>query len=415
MANAQAGSGVWFGPSDSRNVGVRVPAGTQSNQAGEIYAITVAESKVAPFAPMNIVSDSKYVVDGLTMHLPQWERVGWIGVQNADLFREAVASLRARSAPTTLRWVKGHSRNQGNDGADRLAKHGAAQPRPFLPLSLPPSRRFLQDGASLPALTQSLAYKGIRQSAKRHHRKRTAEVLHEVQLSLAEVTGNTYQDATVWLALRKEPIQRKVRDFYWKALHGALRVGPFWENIPGYEHRAVCRQCGCVESVEHILAECDAPGQGALWRLTRGALAKRRIYLPEMTAGLALGAHLLVYRDDRGSQRAGATRLARIMVTETTYLVWVLRCQRVVGWADEPDKVHTEREVANRWLAAMNRRLKMDALLTQARQCGKKALKKQLVLETWRGVLSDEDTLPEDWLSCSGVLVGTPPVLNEPG
>ncbi|KAI0356448.1 hypothetical protein OH77DRAFT_1477486, partial [Trametes cingulata] len=56
-AQAQAGSGIWFGHADPRNEGVRVPADEQSNQAAEIYAVTLAEAKVAPFAPLNVVSD----------------------------------------------------------------------------------------------------------------------------------------------------------------------------------------------------------------------------------------------------------------------------------------------------------------------------------------------------------------------
>ncbi|KAI0349339.1 ribonuclease H-like protein [Trametes cingulata] len=414
-ASAQAGSGVWFGCNDSRNQGVRVPTSTQSNQGGEIYAVTVAESKVPPFAPLHIVSDSKYVVDGLTLHLPKWEEAGWIGVKNADLFREAVAALRARSALTTFRWVKGHSRNEGNEEADRLAKQGAEQPRPYQPYSLPPNKRFLKDGASLRELTQSLAYKGIRATAVKHPRRSTMNNVLEVQRSVAAIVGVTHLEASIWAMLRRNPLQRKVRDFYWKALHGALRVGTFWENIPGYENRAVCNHCATTESVQHILTACTAPGQSLLWRLTRSALTKRNVHLPNMTMGLALGAHLLAFTDESGRQRAGVSRLARILVTETVYLIWALRCQRVVGWTDEPDRVHSTRELVNRWTATMNRRLRMDILSTNTKICGKKALSKELVLRTWRGTLTNEDTLPEDWVSCPRVLVGIPPGVEEPG
>ncbi|EIW64007.1 uncharacterized protein TRAVEDRAFT_109655, partial [Trametes versicolor FP-101664 SS1] len=57
MSNACAGSGVWFGEHDARNEGVRVPHREQSNQAAEMYAVTVAHMKIAPFAPMHVVSD----------------------------------------------------------------------------------------------------------------------------------------------------------------------------------------------------------------------------------------------------------------------------------------------------------------------------------------------------------------------
>ncbi|KAL1945539.1 hypothetical protein VTO73DRAFT_2390 [Trametes versicolor] len=126
MADARAGCGVWFGDGDARNEGVRLPFEEQSNQAAEIYAVTLAHRKTEPYVALHIVSDSKYVVDGLTLHLPNWERNGWIGVANASLFQEAAASLRMRSAPTTFRWVKGHTGVRGNEEADRLA--GKAPP-----------------------------------------------------------------------------------------------------------------------------------------------------------------------------------------------------------------------------------------------------------------------------------------------
>ncbi|EIW62624.1 RNase H, partial [Trametes versicolor FP-101664 SS1] len=56
-ASARAGSGAWFGPNDARNEGARVPYDEQTNQAAEIYAVVLAESKVPPFAPLHIVTD----------------------------------------------------------------------------------------------------------------------------------------------------------------------------------------------------------------------------------------------------------------------------------------------------------------------------------------------------------------------
>ncbi|KAI0684023.1 hypothetical protein C8T65DRAFT_781194 [Cerioporus squamosus] len=55
---AVAGSGVFFGPSDSRNLALRVPGELQSNQIAEIYAVSAAVAAVPPFAPLHIVSDS---------------------------------------------------------------------------------------------------------------------------------------------------------------------------------------------------------------------------------------------------------------------------------------------------------------------------------------------------------------------
>ncbi|KAI0355196.1 RnaseH-domain-containing protein [Trametes cingulata] len=407
-ADAAAGSGIWFGPGDARNEGARVPANAQSNQAAEVYAASLAGMKVPPFAPLHIVSDSKYLVDGLTLHLPKWERRGWIRVANPELFQDVVARLRARSAPTTLRWVKGHSRDLGNEAADELAKVGAALPQQYRPCALPPQQRYLVNGASLAHLTQKLAYQGIRESVKTPTRRASREGVREVCSALKMVAGLSYTEHAVWSLLRKDPVQRKVRDFLWKAIHDAYRVGKYWENIPGYEDRELCAYCGETESMNHILAECRAPGQETIWRLARALLRIRRISLPEVTGGLAKGSHLFAARRVGGEADNAGTRLARIVLTESAHCIWRMRCERVIGWIDEPERVHSTVEIENVWLASINKRLSMDIATSNKRTCGNRAVKPQTVLATWRGLLDREQDLPDDWLSCPGVLVGKP-------
>jgi ribonuclease HI len=54
--------------------------------------------------------------------------------------------------------------------------------------------------------------------------------------------------------------------------------------------------------------------------------------------------------------------------------------------------------------------LKRDWILTDKVKFGTLALKKQLVLNTWSGLLKDEDSLPDDWTKIEGVLVGIWPM-----
>ncbi|EIW54964.1 uncharacterized protein TRAVEDRAFT_130543 [Trametes versicolor FP-101664 SS1] len=382
-----------------------------------MYAVTLAHLKTPPFAPLHIVSDSKYVVDGLTKHLPAWERRGWIGVANAEVIQEAVALLRTRSAPTTLRWVKGHANELGNEEADKLAKNGAEAPRPFRPVSLPPKDGYVKTGASLAHLTQSLAYKGIRERKKRVQHKSTVQMVEDTLVEMERATGDAHAVASLWNALQKDPIERKVRDFIWKALHDAHRVGKFWLNITGYEDRGMCRHCDCAESLEHILTQCEAPGQRIAWDLARQLLLKKRVILPEVKMGMVTGCQLWNVKNDKDELRTGATRLIRIVISETAYLVWKLRCERVIEWAEEHPRVHASEEIASRWMAALNKRLDIDCALTNKRIAGRKALAPYTVEATWGGVLHNEAQLPTDWTSKTGVLVGklTPTTQRDEG
>ncbi|KAI0699831.1 ribonuclease H-like domain-containing protein [Cytidiella melzeri] len=88
-ANARAGAGVWYGTGDPRNLAIRVPRATQTNQAGEVLAIQRVAALTPPSRPLHIISDSRYAIDGLTTHLQKWRDWEWTGVDNADFFQSA--------------------------------------------------------------------------------------------------------------------------------------------------------------------------------------------------------------------------------------------------------------------------------------------------------------------------------------
>jgi len=60
---------------------------------GEICAIITAAEKVPRYQPMQIVTNSKYAIDGLTTHLEEWENKGWTEVKNAIFFKKATYLL----------------------------------------------------------------------------------------------------------------------------------------------------------------------------------------------------------------------------------------------------------------------------------------------------------------------------------
>ena len=95
---------VWFDDTNPRNRAMRIPGDPQLNQVGEIAAIIAALEVV----PIKILTDSKYIIKGLTTHLESWENDGWIRIKNTGLFRKAAHLMRYRSARTTMKWVKGH-------------------------------------------------------------------------------------------------------------------------------------------------------------------------------------------------------------------------------------------------------------------------------------------------------------------
>jgi len=92
--NTHCSSRVWFASDNPQNKAIRVPRRNQSNQVGELAMIIATILAVPPFCPLAITTNSKYSINGLTTYLQVWEDRGWIGTQNAQLFRAAAYRLR---------------------------------------------------------------------------------------------------------------------------------------------------------------------------------------------------------------------------------------------------------------------------------------------------------------------------------
>jgi ribonuclease HI len=116
--NAHCGSGIWINDGHPNNKAIKIPGRKQSNQIAEVAAILIALQQTAPYIPITFIADSRYAIEGLTKHLPDWENRGWINVENSKYLRATVYQLRRRSAQTSFIWVKGHTGHNGNEQAD---------------------------------------------------------------------------------------------------------------------------------------------------------------------------------------------------------------------------------------------------------------------------------------------------------
>jgi hypothetical protein len=93
------------------------------------------------------------------------------------------------------------------------------------------------------------------------------------------------------------------------------------------------------------------------------------------------------------------------------HLMWNLRHGRFIVALD---RIQSTSGIHNQWLKVINAALTRDCLLTDRIKFGPLAHKKQLVLNTWIGLLIDEESLPENWTH-EGVLVGIRPITDRHG
>lgn len=102
---------------------------TTNNRMELMAAIMALEALKRP-CKVELHTDSKYVMQGITEWMRGWKARGWLTadkkpVKNADLWQRLDAA-RVRH-DVKWRWVKGHAGHELNERADQLANRGVAE------------------------------------------------------------------------------------------------------------------------------------------------------------------------------------------------------------------------------------------------------------------------------------------------
>ncbi len=99
---------------------------TTNNQMELMAAISALEALERP-STLTLVTDSSYVMDGLTKWIFGWKKNGWKTaakkpVKNVELWKQLDAANQRHDV--TWEWVKGHAGHPENERADELARAG---------------------------------------------------------------------------------------------------------------------------------------------------------------------------------------------------------------------------------------------------------------------------------------------------
>jgi ribonuclease HI len=100
-----------------------------TNNRMELRAVLEALDGLPEGAGVEVVSDSRYVVDALSRWIHGWRRKGWLTAQGKPVLnRDLIEALDARSRALLVRygWVRGHDGHAVNEIVDALAQ-GAAR------------------------------------------------------------------------------------------------------------------------------------------------------------------------------------------------------------------------------------------------------------------------------------------------
>ena len=98
-----------------------------TNNRMEMMAVIKALEALKRRSKVELYTDSKYVMQGITEWLSGWKAKGWKTaskkpVKNVDLWQEIDAAVQKHDV--SFHWVKGHAGHPENERADELARRG---------------------------------------------------------------------------------------------------------------------------------------------------------------------------------------------------------------------------------------------------------------------------------------------------
>jgi len=103
-----------------------------TNNRMELLAAISALNALKSACEVDLYTDSKYVMDGISKWIFGWKKNGWKNaakkpVSNQDLWQEL--DTLAAQHEVSWQWIKGHAGHEENERADELARRGVPTTR----------------------------------------------------------------------------------------------------------------------------------------------------------------------------------------------------------------------------------------------------------------------------------------------
>ncbi|KAF9018853.1 hypothetical protein BDZ89DRAFT_891217, partial [Hymenopellis radicata] len=386
---ADEGVGMWLKTRDRRNADITPPEG----YTDEIPLAALAVQRAIEITPdevdLTFLIRSKRVQRALTTELNKNESEGWKNQKPAQriLLQWVVAQLRARKGDTVFR-VENSTRHPGMKGAMELAKKAADKHTRGLPAEPAPraeKSNALLTGVRLRGLTQKEAYEELKKKMKVQERRATEGNMERIKYALKDMNGQAPSREKIWRSVRGTNTSKKTQIFRWRAIHEAHATGDFFTRMENLGHLAMCPECGSLETLEHILLECEIGSHEVVWSTAKSLWERTGEKWPKIEYGtlLGCGAARPVKGKGTSEEKDGLNRLFQKLLSEGAFLLWKLRNKRRIENEDDEDLHQGQREVRNKYIDALKMAATTDFAMTNKGKFGKQAIPKKLVLNTW--------------------------------
>ena len=327
--NSNCGAGIVVPRKPELTHSLHVKGQPPTNIRGELAAVVSILNKIPFNQPIRIHTDCQYVIDFAVSNIEKSEDKGYFNEDNVDILKRLAYLLKIRSAVTDFAKVKAHDTDKINEAADKLAKEGL-NPSTQSQLDLTVPKEWQLSGSKLSTLTYNEIYKRVMKPVLEFEYTNAREWLDLIGEHIFDRTDGWPRDNMIWDSLRRDPIRRETGDFLWKIIHNKVKCGTFFLKYQGWEDKANCIKCGEIEDIEHILEGCiGRPWVNEIWEHALDRFDPKRhddVAIPEVYETKLiniLSANILKKSSTRGRRWV-------IIITETAYTIWLLRCREVI-------------------------------------------------------------------------------------
>ena len=153
------------------------------------------------------------------------------------------------------------------------------------------------------------------------------------------INNHPVAESKIWEDMQCPVLRQWTQQFLFKSMHNTYMIGNKWMHIQHHENRAYCNICHSIESMKHILLNCNSVAQCYIWGKAKTLWPQGLETWPNITISMILGIGSIQppqgpqnEDDTRAPTMAdrGRTRLLQILIAEASHLIWVIRCERTI-------------------------------------------------------------------------------------
>lgn len=302
---------------------------------------------------LRIRTNDKRMVTWIGEKLEQAEEDGWLNTENSELWKMVLGNLRKRGNKTVICRVRKKSKTINK--MEELKKEAETEENiNQLKIKIRKESNFDRAGAALRKMTQKKAYDLIiKKKSEKPGGLRTITNMEKIKETMIQ-RRKRVTEKEIWKSLKKID-NPNIADFIWKIIHGRIKCGPFFRNIPNWQEKEFCT-CGASETIEHIIFSCKESGQEELWKIVEEQLMlETGTRMGEMHIGVLMGTGMLEAERSKKITHKAATDLLRKIICITTWVIWKERNDRVFN-----EKEVSKDRLKKKWEEEVRKEIRID-------------------------------------------------------